>query len=50
MQCFEPQHLFGNPLDETMVMFKNIDDIFDLQDFNQLAVTRNFKGCRRIYQ
>ncbi len=45
MKCLEPQHLIGNPLDETMVLFKNIVEIFDLPDFNHLAVTCDFKDC-----
>lgn len=47
MKILEAQHLFGNPLDETMVLFNNIVEIFDLQDFYQLACASDFQD--RVY-
>ena len=43
MECFEPHHRPGDPLDEPMVLFKDIVEIFDLADFNDLAGTVNFR-------
>ena len=45
MQCLEAQHLSGDPLDETMILLKNIIQIFNLQDFDQLTCWL----CRKIF-
>ena len=43
MICFEAQHLFGDPLDEMMILFKDVVQVFDLQDFDQLAIALDFQ-------
>jgi len=43
MKCFEAQHMFGDPLDETMILFKNIVQAFDLQNFNLLSIAGDFQ-------
>lgn len=43
MKRLEAQHLPGDPLDETMVLFKDIAEVFDLQDFNRFACAGNFR-------
>ena len=43
MKCFEAQHLFGDPLDEMMILFKDVVQVFDLQDFDQLAIALDFQ-------
>ncbi|EEP62895.1 Hypothetical protein BAAA_4000090 [Brucella abortus str. 2308 A] len=35
--------MFGDPLDETMILLKDIVQIFDLQNFNQLIRTSDFQ-------
>ncbi len=35
--------MFGKPLDETMILLKDIVEIFDLQDFNRLTCTSDFR-------
>ncbi|MDM7852506.1 hypothetical protein [Pseudochrobactrum kiredjianiae] len=37
MNRFEAQYVFGNPLDKTMALFKDIVQVFNLYDFNQLS-------------
>lgn len=43
MKHFKAQHLLRNPLDEKVIVFKNIVQIFDLQNFNQLTRTNDFQ-------
>lgn len=45
MKSLEAQHLPGDPLDETMVLFKDVVEVFDLQNFNRFACAGNFQDC-----
>ncbi len=45
MKCLEAQHVFGNSLDKPVILLKDIVEIFNLQDFNHLAVTGHFPDC-----
>ncbi len=45
MKCLEAQHVFGNSLDKPVILLKDVVEIFNLQDFNQLAVTGDFQDC-----
>jgi len=37
--------VFGDPLDEAMILLKDVVEIFNLQDFNHFAVTGDFQDC-----
>ena len=39
MKRFEAQHVFGDPFDETMILFENVVEVFDLKDLDQLVRT-----------
>jgi len=43
MECLEAHHRLGDPLDKPVVVFKDIVEIFDLADFNDLAVPLIFR-------
>ncbi len=43
MKCLEAQHVFGNPLDNPVIQLKDVVEVFNLQDFNLLAVSRDFR-------
>ncbi len=45
MKCLEAQQLFGNSLDKPVILLKDVVEIFNLQDFNHLAVTGDFQDC-----
>ena len=47
MKCLEAHHRPGDPLDEPVVLLKNVVEIFDLSDFNYIARSCEFKA--RIY-
>lgn len=43
MECFEAHHQFGDPLDEPVVLFEDIVEIFNLSDFNQVSRSGDFQ-------
>lgn len=43
MECLEAHHRPGDPLDKPVDLFKDIVEIFDLADFNDLAGTGEFQ-------
>ncbi len=43
MKRLEAQCVFCNPLDEAMVLFKNIVEIFDLKNFDHFTCTGDFQ-------
>lgn len=44
MKCFEAQSVFGNPLDEPMILLKDVVEIFGLKNFDHLACARDFQN------
>lgn len=45
MKCLEAQHVFGRLFDKPVILLKDFIEIFYLQAFNHLAVTRGFQDC-----
>ncbi len=45
MKRLEAQHMFGDPRDEMMILFKDVIEIFNLQNFNHLACVSDFQDC-----
>ncbi len=43
MKRLEAQHVFGEALDEAMILLKDVIEIFDLKNLNHLACVRDFQ-------